>query len=77
MDWLNPLNKLKIRAAVVKKAPQVTLGDGRVMNLDYAHTKGQVLITPEPTVAFPNSFVPRGYFTIKTIKDDEWLTSDA
>lgn len=77
MDWMNPLNKIKIRNAVVKKQTQVELTDGRILSLDYAHTKDQVLITPYPTTEFPNSFVPRGYFAIKTIKDKEWLASDA
>lgn len=76
-DWMNPLNKIRIRKAVLKKAPQVELEDGRMMNLDYAHTKGRVLITPKPTTKHTNSFVPRGFFSIKTIRDNEWLASDA
>jgi hypothetical protein len=66
-NWLDPLNKQILQAAFKKKAPQVTLRDGRIFNLDYNKMPGSVYVTP----AF--GFVPRGYFDLKRVTDRLWL----
>lgn len=83
MDWLQPLNKLKLQKAFKVKAPQVTLkveGGEQVFTCVYytdptaavGHTR-KVVVRPTKQEGF-SEFVPMGRFDLKTVLHSEWLT---
>ena len=70
-DWMNPLNKLKLRGAINEKAPQVVFSNGQTFDLTY--NGPNVKVTPHVTIEFPNPFVPMGIFEIRMVNDVGWL----
>jgi len=67
--WMNPLNKLKWRAAIKARKTKVTLDDGRSFTLDYDRRPGLVLIKPT------TGYAPMGWFNIDHVLkgDGEWI----
>lgn len=74
-NWLNPTNKLLIQRAVRKRASEVTLGDGRKLNLTYLTAPegktyaGDLMVKFSPQIGF----APRGEFKVDTILELMWL----
>lgn len=74
-NWMSPLNKLIWIKAFRKKQTSVTLRDGRRFELDFERTPGKVLIYPAVTATGHDTIVPRGWFDLDRVTDDQWLTT--
>lgn len=72
-DWLNPLNRLVLYRAFKVKAAQCTLTNGPTLTLDYDKMPGKVYVRPVKTPAYPNEFVPCGYFDLDTVTREDWI----
>ena len=70
--WMNPLNKIKWRKAILAKKTRFTLDDGREFTLDYKRVPGKVLIKPV------KGLVPMGWFDLERIErgDGGWIVGD-
>lgn len=80
-NWKSPLNRILWLNALRKKAPQVTLRDGRVFNINYDvrplvyKSTGEVveLVRVEPA---NDEHVPYGFFDLKRCTNLAWITED-
>ena len=75
MDWLNPMNQIKIMQAVKSRQKTVTLLDGREFDLDYAveptidalgKKHSNVFFKPS-TGSVDQALVPRGYLSVEKV----------
>lgn len=73
-NWISPTNKIVWIKAFRRKATKVTLPkpDGRTFICQYDLRPGEVLVTP----ANGRSFVPRGWFNLDKVTNEEWLDDD-
>lgn len=67
-DWLNPLNRIAIQAAVRKRAKTCKTDRG-VMYFDYDRKPDTVWISPA------RGSVPCGYYAIDRILDERWIAT--
>lgn len=70
--WLNPLNKIKWRKAIIARQTTFMLDDNRAFTLDYKRVKGKVLIRPV------KGFTPMCWLDVKRVEqqDGDWIVSD-